>query len=95
METLAWPSHSWTLAISASYDRALVAAVARRMDAEPVYLSADARLQAVFQDDVAVDGVRVERLLQFLGAVIRHRAEHGGGGIGAVAGEGQVPGRFV
>ena len=30
VETLAWPSHSWTLAMSASWESALVAAVARR-----------------------------------------------------------------
>ena len=29
VETFAWPSHSWTLAISASCESALVAAVAR------------------------------------------------------------------
>jgi hypothetical protein len=29
VETLAWPSHSWTLAMSASFESAFVAAVAR------------------------------------------------------------------
>jgi len=59
------------------------------MHAETIDLSFDAGLQAVFQDDVATDRVGIERLLQLLGGVVGHRAEHGAGGISAVGGERQ------
>jgi len=47
------------------------------MQAQPIYLGADADRAAVFQDDVAVDRVGIERPVQLLGAVVRQRAEHG------------------
>jgi len=51
VETLAWPSHSWTFAISASCEGVLVAAVARRECTKLVNSAADARLDVVYADD--------------------------------------------
>jgi hypothetical protein len=87
VETLAWPSHSWTLAISASCESALVAVARRELHAKPVHFGADASRAAVFQDDITIDRSGIERPVELPGAVVRHRAEHGAGGIGAVAGE--------
>jgi hypothetical protein len=59
---LAWPSHSCTLAISASCESALVAAVARRECTDnPFQLGANVGLKPVFLHDVAVDRVAIER----------------------------------
>jgi hypothetical protein len=46
-----------------------------------------ARLAAIFSDDVVVDRVRIEGAVELLGAIIRNRTKHGGGGIVAVASE--------
>jgi hypothetical protein len=62
VETLAWPSHSWTLAISASCEGAFVAAVARNeCTHKPIHLGSDAGLKAVFPDDVVVDRAGIEQ----------------------------------
>src|ERR1700758_2153671 len=62
VETLAWPSHSGTLAISASCESALVAAVARReWHPQAFYFGADVGLEPAFLHDVAINGGRIER----------------------------------
>src|SRR5271170_2931657 len=60
------------------------------MHAQAVYLPADARLKAIFADDVVVDRTGIERPVELARAVVRHRTEYRAGGIGAVAGESQV-----
>jgi hypothetical protein len=55
---------------------------AQRMHAEP-FTSALTPPQSVFSHNVAVDRSGIERPVQLAGAVVRHRTEEGGGGIGA------------
>lgn len=55
VEIFACPSHSWTLAISASRETALVAARRpHRMYARPIYFNMDAGLTPIFHDDVPI-----------------------------------------
>ena len=78
METLAWPSHSCTLAMSASFESAFVAAVARiECTQNADHFGADARLASVLHDDVAVDGAGIEVPVERAGAVVRHGPEEG------------------
>ena len=78
METLACPSHSCTLAMSASFESAFVAAVARiECTHTPYHFSVDARRLRVFHDDVAVDGAGIEVLVERAGAVVLHGPEEG------------------
>jgi len=59
--------------MSASWVRVFVAAVARsKCTHNPVHFGADAGFEAVFQDDVAVDGGGIERAVELTRAVVRH-----------------------
>ena len=62
MLTFAWPRHSWgDIGLMQS---ALVAAVARsKCTRRPFFFGADAGIEALVQDDIAVDRVGIERLL--------------------------------
>jgi hypothetical protein len=60
------------------------------MNAEAVYFSADAGLESVFHNYVAVDSSWIERPIQLARAVIPYRTNTGAGGIGGVAGEGKI-----
>ena len=91
METLAWPSHSWTLAISASCEGAFVAAVARNeCTHKPIHLGSAAGLKAVFPDDVVVDRTGIKRPVEVGPCGCSSPGGTRGGGIGAVARERQV-----
>ena len=49
----------------------------QRMHAQAIDLSIDAGLTAIFANDVVVDGIRIERVVEFLGAVVRHGRKRG------------------
>ena len=64
---------------------------AQRMHAQPVDFGADARLQAVFAQDIAVHRRGIERPVQFLrGAIVLDGPEEGTGHVGAVAREREI-----
>src|SRR3954470_1856395 len=73
----AWPSHSWTLAMSAWWSNALVAAVAR---------SAWAPMSNPSSAEYAFTSVGRERALEGLAAVVFDRPEQGAVLVLAVAG---------
>jgi hypothetical protein len=76
----ACPSHSWNLAMSASWSRTFVAAVARSAWA-PI-LSPRAR---TYRREF-VDTVRGYRVVEFDGAVVADGSEEGAFGVGGVTG---------
>jgi hypothetical protein len=63
--------------MSASFESALVAAVARSSAPRPVQLDVDAGVAAVFRQDVFVDGARIEMFVEHACAVIFGRPEEG------------------
>ena len=65
METLACPSHSWTLPMSASFESALVAAVARNeCTHSPFTWALMPVMSSVFAHNVTVDGAAFQVLVQ-------------------------------
>jgi hypothetical protein len=91
METLAWPSHSWTLAISAFVgERIGRRCGAQGVHAETVHLGGAAGLQAIFPDDVVVDRTGIKRPVEVGPCGCSSPGGTRGGGIGAVARERQV-----
>jgi hypothetical protein len=77
--------------MSASCERALVAAVARsECTHNPIQLGADAGLEPVFLDDVAVDRIGIERPVEFASDGVFYRTEKRTGGIVAMSGQRQV-----
>ena len=78
METLAWPSHSCTLAISASFESPFAAVVARiECTHNPTTSASMPVLAPVFHDDVAAYGAGLNVFIQCAGAVVYHRLEEG------------------
>jgi hypothetical protein len=64
VETLACPSRSWTLAMSASWDSAFGRCRRpQRMHTQPVHFGIDPGLPPVFPDDVPVDGAGLQMLV--------------------------------
>jgi len=62
----------------------------QRVDAEAIDLSIDAGRAAICADDVVIDGIRIERTVAYLRAVVDDGTEHWRGGIAATAGKRQV-----
>jgi len=78
VDTLACPSHSWSLAGNVGFMRKGVGGSggAKRMNTETIHLGADTDEQPIVTHDVAVDRSGIERPIQPLGrAVVLHRPE--------------------
>ena len=60
------------------------------VNAEAIDLGVDARRPAIFADNVVIDGIRIERAVEFLGAIVGNWTEHWRGGIAAMARKRQI-----
>ena len=86
-----WPSHSCTLVMSASFESAFVAAVARNECTQSPFTSALMPVsRPYFHDDVAIDRTGRERMVEIARAVIRHWRKTGSAISAAAASERQV-----
>jgi len=62
----------------------------QRVYAQPVHFGADASFQSILPNNILIHRGGIERAIEAARAVVGHRAKHGPGRIGSMAGERQV-----